>query len=139
MKKKTKIIILIVLLLLVISLYKPIKEYITEARTPEKILVVGDRVDKYGVNFSKSIKDQEKIASFENIFNQVQFQDGWEGELDDSSLVCYIQHKEGTYSHWLDIWFYEDGALAVKSQMDQPEFCRLEKDQGEALRKIFFD
>ena len=139
MKKKTKILILAGLVLFGI-LYKPVKNRIEIARAPEKILVLGQRVDEYGVNFNRQIKDPEKVTAFENFFDQAVFQQGWEGELEGSDLVSYIIYNEGVYSYWFDIWFEEDGwATVVRSDMDDPDFCKLTEDQTRELKEIVYD
>lgn len=138
MKKKTKILFLAGLVLLAI-LYKPVKNRIQIAMAPEKILVLGQRVDEYGVNFNRQIKDQEKVTAFEKFFDQVVFKQGWEGDLEGSDLVSYIVYKDGLYSYWFDICFEDDGATVVKSQMDKPDFCKLTKDQAQELKEIVYD
>lgn len=74
-------------LVLLAILYKPVKNRIQIAMAPEKILVLGQRVDEYGVNFNRQIKDQEKVTAFEKFFDQVVFKQGWEGDLEGSDLV----------------------------------------------------
>lgn len=126
-------------LVLLAILYKPVKNRIQIARAPEKILVLGQRADEYGVNFNRQIKDSEKVTAFEKFFDQAVFQQGWEGDLEGSDLVSYIIYNEGVYSYWFDIWFEDGEATVVKSQMDYPDFCKLTRDQARELKEIVYD
>ena len=123
--------------MLLIILFSPAKDFIKNAMTPDKILVVGDRVDDYGIDFSKEIKDKEKINDFENLFEEVDFKEEWSGGKRESDMVTQIIHaKEGFITHWFEIWINEDEGLAVKSMEDKPIAGKLTKIQIKKLKEI---
>lgn len=69
MKKIFMIAVIIVLILLL----PVVKNTFNKFMTQDKVLVVGHYISDHAFEFTKEIKDEEKIAEFENLFDQVKF------------------------------------------------------------------
>ena len=113
MKKKLYVIIIFILLII---LFSPVKDFLGTLIMPEKILVIGDKINENEIKFFKEIKNKKKINTFESLFEEVNFVEEWNGEKNNSDVVTYIRHtKEGTFTHWFEIWFNEDEGIDRKS------------------------
>lgn len=77
MKKRLIIIAIIALILLIPT----IKATFDKLMIPDKVLVIGHRVNGNVIDFNREIKDKEKINEFENIFKEVEFlEEEWNKE-----------------------------------------------------------
>jgi hypothetical protein len=132
--KKGLIIIAIIALIL---LFPAIKSTLDKLMTPDKVLLVGNQINDTTIDFSKEIRDKEKINEFENIFKEVEFSEGeWNKETTYPDMITHIRHKEGIATHWFEIWIDEEEGMAVMSMSEETLVGRLTKSQVDILRRI---
>lgn len=132
-----KIILIIIIIILIFALYSPVKEFLLNLITPEKILVVGDRVDEHGIEFNKTIEDKKIISKFENLFEDVNFHEESVDEKNISDFVTHIRHnKEGILTHWFEIWFNDDEAIVLRGMSGEQGVGKLNKEQVKILKEI---
>lgn len=133
MKKRLIIISIIVLILLVPT----IKATFDKLMIPDKVLVVGHQVNDNVIDFSKQIKDKQKIIEFENIFKEVEFsEEEWNKETTYPDIITHIRHKEGIATHWFEIWINEEESIVVISMSEGAWVGRLTKSQVDTLKRI---
>ncbi|MCG1013285.1 MAG: hypothetical protein GX892_01680 [Thermoanaerobacteraceae bacterium] len=132
MKKKVMIVVIIVLILLFPFFKNTFKKYMA----PDKVLVVGHHISDHAFTFTKEIKDQKKIAEYENLFNQIKFS---RGECDEDTypdIILQINHKTGIFTHPLHIWMKGDEGIALIWTLEEPEIGKLSSSQVETLKRI---
>jgi len=133
LKKRLIIIAIIVLALL----FPTIRTTLDKIMIPDKVLLVGHQIDDTAIDFSKEIKDKEKISEFENIFKEVKFLKGESNkETTYPDMITHIRHKEGIATHWFKIWINDEEGTAIISMYQQTLVGRLEKSQVNALKRI---
>lgn len=133
LKKRLIIIAIIVLIFLTPS----IKATIDKLIIPDKVLVVGHRVNDNVIDFNKEIKDKEKINEFENIFKEVDFSEElWNKETTYPDIITHIRHKEGIATHWFEIWINEEDGIVVIPMSEGAWVGRLTKLQVDKLKRI---
>lgn len=132
MKKK----IVIVLIIISILLFPTIRKGFNEVMMPDKVLVVGHQISEYAFEFTKEIRDKEKIEEFENLFEEMDFlTEEWnEGAYAD--IILQINHKEGIFTHPLRIWIIGDEATALIAGLTEDNICKLSKSQLDNLKAI---
>lgn len=128
MKKKVMIVVIIVLILLFPVMKKTM--------TPDKVLLVGHQVGNYEFEFTKEIKDKEKIAEFENLFEQVDFSSSEWNEEKYPDMIVQINHKEGYFTHTFHIWINGDEGIAIIWTSEDKEIGKLSSSQVETLKRI---
>ena len=102
---------------------------------PDKILVVGHQISEMAFEFTKEIKDEEKIAEFENLFEEIVFStEEWNEEAYADDIILQINHK-GFFTHPLRIWIDGDEATALITG-DEDNIGKLSKSQLEDLKAI---
>lgn len=133
LKKKLIIIGIIVL----IFLAPTIKATFSKLMIPDKVLVVGHRINDNVIDFSKQIKDKEKINEFENIFKEVEFsEEEWNKETTYPNIITHIRHKEGIATHWFEIWINEEEGIVVMPMSEGAWVGSLTKSQVDILKRI---
>lgn len=133
LKKKLIIIGIIVL----IFLAPTIKATFSKLMIPDKVLFVGHRINDNVIDFSKQIKDKEKINEFENIFKEVEFsEEEWNKETTYPSIITHIRHKEGIATHWFEIWINEEEGIVVMPMSEGAWVGSLTKSQVDILKRI---
>jgi len=103
---------------------------------PDKILVVGHQISEYAFEFTKEIKDEEKIAKFEDLFEEINFLDGEWNEDAYADIILQINHKQGIFTHPLRIWIDGDGATAIIIGLAEGNIGKLSKSQLGNLKAI---
>ena len=103
---------------------------------PDKILVVGHQVSEYVFEFTKEIKDKDRIAEFENLFEEIVFSTEEWNEETYADIILQINHKEGIFTHPLEIWIDGDEATALIPGLVEDNIGRLSKSQLENLKAI---
>lgn len=131
---KKKIVIFSIIIL--IFLFPNIRNVFNKIMMPDKILVVGHQVSEYAFEFTKEIKDEEKIAEFENLFEEIDFStEEWNAEA-YADIILQINHKTGIFTHPLRIWIDGDEATALITGLDEDNIGKLSKSQLENLKAI---
>jgi hypothetical protein len=129
--KKKVITVAMIALLILISGY-----LFNKFRTPDKILMVGHQVSDYTFEFTKEIKDEEKIAEFENLFAQVKFSGKiWNPET-YPDMIVQINHKEGYFTHAFHIWINGDEGIVLIWTSEEKEIAMLSSLQVKTLNRI---
>ncbi len=103
---------------------------------PDKILVVGHQISENGYEFTKEIKAEEKIAEFENLFEEIVFStEEWDEEA-YADIILQINHKKGIFTHPLRIWIDGDEATVLIVGLAEANLGKLSKSQLENLKDI---
>ena len=105
---------------------------------PDKILVVGHQISEYAFEFTKEIKDADKIAEFEDLFEEIVFTTEEWNEESYADIILQINHKKGIFTHPLRIYIDKNGdaALAIISGFNENNMGKLSKSQLEKLKTI---
>ena len=103
---------------------------------PDKVLLVGHQINDTTIDFSKEIKDKEKIKEFESIFNEVEFTEGEWNNATYPDMITHIRHKKGTITHWFEIWISKEEGIVVISMSEETLVGRLTKSQVDTLKRI---
>lgn len=135
MKKKV-----IVFFIITLTLSLPIViNTFSELLAPDKVLFVGHQVDDYHSAFTKEIKNEKKIATFEEIFDDLTFvREEWHPEK-PADLVFRLDHKEGTFTHFYKVWVNDTEAIvlsAFDSENDLTTIAKLSKEQVHDLETL---
>ena len=125
-------IVIVVLILILPVLSKAFNNFMT----PDKVLLVGHQVSDLAFEFTKEIKDEEKIVEFENIFDQVNFSSNEWNEEKYPDMIVQINHKEGIFTHAFHIWINGDEGIALIWTSEEKEMGRLSRTQVETLKRI---
>ncbi|GEM02942.1 hypothetical protein SAMN05421839_1724 [Halolactibacillus halophilus] len=135
MKKKSivfSVIVLIVLIPILINLFSKVIE-------PDKVLFVGQQIDEYQGEFTKEIKDKQKILEFENIFDDLNFvKEEWYPEK-PADLIFRLDHKDGIFTHFYKVWIDDKEAIvlsAFDSENDITEIAKLSNEKLNDLESI---
>lgn len=103
---------------------------------PDKILLAGHQISDYGFEFTKEIKDKEKISEYENLFEQIVFlSDEWNEEA-YADIILRINHNKGIFTHPLEIWIDGDEATVLITGFNENNIGKLSKPQLEKLKTI---
>lgn len=132
LKKKVIIGIIVGLILL----FPILRNKLNEIMAPDKVLIVGHQIDEHTFEFTREIKDKEKIADFENLFEQVSF---WEEEKEKESypdIIVQINHKRGISTHAFKIWFIGEEGIAEIYTTEEKLIGKLSSSQVKALKEI---
>jgi len=129
---------LIIFVILVLSLLFPtISTTFEKLMIPDKVLLIGHQIDDTTIDFSKEIRDKEKIKEFESLFNEVEFLEGeWNNETPYPDMITQIRHKEGISTHWFEIWINDEECIVLISMSDETLVGRLTKSQVDTLKRI---
>lgn len=103
---------------------------------PDKILVVGHQISEYAFEFTKEIKDADKITEFENLFEEIVFSTEEWNEESYADIILQINHKEGIFTHPLSIWIDGDDATVVIRGSIEDNTGKLSKSQLDNLKSI---
>ena len=103
---------------------------------PDKILVVGYQISEYAFEFTKEIKDEEKIAKFEKLFEEIVFSTEEWNEKAYADIILQINHKQGIFTHPLRIWIDGDEATVLIAGLAEENLGKLSKSQLENLKAI---
>jgi hypothetical protein len=103
---------------------------------PDKILVVGHQISEYAFEFTKEIKDEEKIAKFEKLFEEIVFSTEEWNEKAHSDIILQINHKQGIFTHPLRIWIDGDEATVLIAGLAEENLGKLSKSQLKDLKAI---
>lgn len=133
-KKKILIFSIIILMLL----FPTIRNVFNKVMMPDKILVVGHQISELSFEFTKEIKDADKIAEFEDLFEEIVFTTEEWNEESYADIILQINHKKGIYTHPLRIYIgkNEDSALAIISGLSENNIGKLSKSQLGKLKAI---
>lgn len=110
MKKKKLLLIVGVLLLIFFVLQRTM--------TPAETLQVGTQVSEMTFQFTKEIKDKEKITAYETWFDEIEFSEEVEGLDQDGDADIIVQvrrYKEGTSTHPVSVWVAEDNITVINN------------------------
>ena len=119
-----------------ILIFPILRNTFNEITAPDKVLVVLKQVDEHTMEVTKEIKDKEKITDFENIFDEISFeQKEWEEES-YADVIVQINHKKGIYTHPLKIWFNVEEGTAQMYTIEDKEIGKLSSTQVKALQEI---
>ncbi len=132
LKKKMMMVVIIVLILL----FPVIKNTFNKFMAPDKVLLVGHQVSDYSFEFTKEIKDEEKIVEFENLFDQVNFSSAEWNEETYPDMIVQINHKEGIFTHAFNIWINGYEGIALIRTSEDKEIGRLTGSQVNELKRI---
>ncbi|HHV26647.1 MAG TPA: hypothetical protein GXX63_05565 [Tissierellia bacterium] len=77
------------------------------------MLLVRHQVVDHEFEFTKEIKDKEKIVEFENLFNEVNFSSSEWNEERYPDMLVQINHKEGYFTHAFHIWINGDEGIVL--------------------------
>ena len=100
------------------------KKTINEFMTPDKVLVVGHQIGDHEFEFTKEIKDKEKIVEFEKLFDQVDFSSGEWNEETYPDMIVQINHKDGYFTHPFHIWINGDEGIALIGTLEDKKIDR---------------
>ncbi|WP_217587652.1 hypothetical protein [Lentibacillus saliphilus] len=135
MKKKITIFFMIVFILLLPIMINAF----SKVMTPDKILLVGHQISEYEFEFTKEIKDEQKVSEFEQLFEEIVFStEEWHEET-YADTIFQINHKEGIYTHSLKIWIDGEEAIMLKTHDRENKTAtigKLSKSQLENLETI---
>ncbi|MEL5864855.1 hypothetical protein [Clostridium cochlearium] len=132
MKKK----VMIVTTILLIFLFPVVRNTFNKIMTPDKVLVVGHQISNDAFEFTKEIKNKEKIDEFENLFDQINFSTGeWHAET-YPDMIVQINHKEGYFTHAFHIWSNGDEGIALMWTLEEKQIGKLSNSQVGILKRI---
>jgi hypothetical protein len=137
LKKKVVIGIIIGVIIGFILPFPVLRNAFNQAMAPDKILVAGNQIDAYSFQFTKEIRDKEKIADFEKLFDEIAFVEEPLEEASYPDLIVQINHKRGIWTHPLRIWFDGEEGIAQQYTIEKPMIGRLSGTQVRALQEIF--
>jgi len=128
--------VLIGIIIGLILIFPILRNTFNEITTPDKVLVVLKQVDEHTMEITTEIKDKEKIADFENIFDEISFEKKeWE-EKSYADLIVQINHKRGFFTHPLKIWFNGEEGTAQMYTVEDKEIGKLSSTQVKVLKEI---
>lgn len=135
MKRKFIALFIVVLILLLPTMINTF----SKVMMPDKVLHVGHGIDKYSGEFTREIKDEKKISEFEQLCEEVIFSEEEWNEEKPADLVFKIDHKEGIYTHFLEVWINQEGAIMSYGndwENNMATIGELSKSQFEKLESI---
>ena len=121
---------------MLILLFPAIRNVFNKIMMPDKILVVGHQISEYAFEFTKEIKDEEKIAKFEKLFEEIVFSTEEWNEKAHSDIILQINHKQGIFTHPLRIWIDGDEATVLIAGLAEENLGKLSKSQLKDLKAI---
>ncbi len=127
---------MIFVIIVLILLFPVIKNTFNKFMTPDKVLLVGHQVSDYSFEFTKEIKDEEKIAEFENLFDKVSFSSNEWNEETYPDMIVQINHKEGIFTHAFHIWINGDEGIALIWTSEEKKMGELSSSQVNTLKRI---
>ena len=129
MKKKWIFLTVFMVLILFIVIPKVIK--------PEKILEVGSQVDGSGYEFTKELKDKEKISEFEKWFDNIDFSSEIEEPIGYAEIIIIIRdHEQSIMTHPVSIWIDEDNSTVTNEIGFEKLGGKISNSQLDELQKI---
>lgn len=103
---------------------------------PDKVLRVGTQVSEYTFQFSKEIKDKEKIIEYENWFDEIDFSEEVEKQDDYADIILQIDHKEGISTHHASLWINESNIIIVNGIGAESRSGKISNSQLNSLQNI---
>ena len=104
---------------------------------PDKTLQVGSQVGETSYKFSEEIKDKEKIAEFENRFDEITFTEGLDEPNGYADIIVQIRYYEdGTSTNPISVWFDENESTVVNGIGSEGSTGKLSSHQLDDLKDI---
>lgn len=119
-----------------VLLFPTARNWYDTVTAPDKVLMVGEKVGVYATKFEIEVRDQEKIAQYENILEELVFEESeWEPET-YPDFVLKIVYKEGYFIGFHHIWIEEQGGSLLIPNGSDKNFAKLTVQQVEKLKEI---
>src|SRR5699024_3877836 len=103
----------------------------------EKVLLIGTQINETSYQFNQEIKDKEKIAEFENWFDDIEHTKDIEIQKGYADMVLQIvHHKEGTSTHPVSLWINGNNITVTNDIGADTKGGKITKAQLDELQDI---